>query len=75
MTSIKTKFRPSSVEGKEGSIYFQIIHNRVVRQLNTDYRIIASDYFVHNVHITLAMACLGFLCQGIPLQTVRCRVP
>ena len=43
MTSIKTKFRPSSVEGKEGSIYFQIIHNRVVRQLNTAYRIFASE--------------------------------
>ena len=44
MTSIKTKFRPSSVEGKEGSIYFQIIHNRVVRQLNTVYRIFASEW-------------------------------
>ena len=44
MTSIKTKYRPSSVEGKEGCIYFQIIHNRVVRQLNTDYRIFASEW-------------------------------
>ena len=44
MTSIKTKFRPSSVEGKEGSIYFQIIDNRVVRQLNTAYRIFASEW-------------------------------
>ena len=44
MTSIKIKFRPSSVEGKEGSIYLQIIHNRVVRQLNTDYRIFASEW-------------------------------
>lgn len=75
MKLIKKKFRPSTVESREGGIYFHIIHNRVVRQLNTDYRIIASDYFVHDVHITLAMACLGFLCQGIPLHTVRCRVP
>ena len=44
MTSIKIKFRPSSVEGKEGSIYFQIIHNRVIRQLNTAYRIFASEW-------------------------------
>ena len=44
MTSIKIKFRPSSVEGKEGCIYIQIIHNRVVRQLNTDYRIFASEW-------------------------------
>ena len=44
MTSIKIKYRPSCVEGKEGCIYFQIIHNRVVRQLNTDYRIFASEW-------------------------------
>ena len=30
MTSIKVKFRPSTVDGKEGGLYFQIIHNRVV---------------------------------------------
>ena len=44
LTSIKIKFRPSSVEGKEGCIYIQIIHSRVVRQLNTDYRIFASEW-------------------------------
>ncbi len=44
MKSIKKKFRPSTVESKEGSIYFQIIHNRVVRQLNTAYRIFASEW-------------------------------
>ena len=38
MTSIKVKHRSSTVEGKEGSIYFQFIHNRIVRQLNTDDR-------------------------------------
>ena len=44
MTSIKMKFRPSTVEGKEGGIYFQIIHNRIVRQLNTDYKIFATEW-------------------------------
>ena len=44
MTSIMVKFRPSTVEGKEGSIYFQIIHNRIVRQLNTDYKIFATEW-------------------------------
>ena len=46
MTSIKIKFRPSSIEGKEGCIYIQIIHNRVVRQLYTDYKIFASEWLV-----------------------------
>ena len=31
MASVKVKFRPSSIDGKEGSIYYQVIHNRVVR--------------------------------------------
>ena len=44
MTSIKVKFRPSSVDGKEGGLYFQIIHNRVVRQLNTDYKVFAEEW-------------------------------
>lgn len=44
MASIKIKFRPSTVDGKEGSIYFQITHNRVVRQLNTNYKIFPEEW-------------------------------
>ncbi len=44
MTSIKVKFRPSSVRGKEGTIYYQIIRGRVVRQLKTDYHIFAEEW-------------------------------
>ncbi len=32
------------VDGKEGGLYFQIIHNRVVRQLNTDYKAFAGEW-------------------------------
>ena len=32
------------MDGKEGGIYFQIIHNRVVRQLNTDYKVFAEEW-------------------------------
>ena len=44
MATIKTKFRPSSVEGREGTLYFQIIHGRVARQINTGYRIFPSEW-------------------------------
>ena len=44
ITSVKVKFRPSTVDGKEGGLYFQIIHNRVVRQLNTDYKVFAGEW-------------------------------
>ena len=43
-TSIKVKFRPSAVDGKAGSLYFQITHRRVVRQLNTNYRVFAYEW-------------------------------
>ena len=44
MASVKVKFRPSTIEGKEGTIYYQIIHNRVIRQLKTDYRIFTDEW-------------------------------
>ncbi len=44
MTSVKIKFRASTVNGSPGSIYFQIIHNRVVRQLHTDYKIYPHEW-------------------------------
>lgn len=44
MSSIKVKFRPSTVAGNEGSIYYQIIHERKVRQLLTAYRIFSEEW-------------------------------
>lgn len=43
-TSLRVKFRPSTIAGHEGSIYYQIIHNRVVRQLTTNYKIFPSEW-------------------------------
>jgi len=39
MATLKVKFRSSVVEGKEGKIYYQVIHKRVVRQIKTKYSI------------------------------------
>ncbi len=44
MASIKLKFRPSTVADKEGVIYYQIIHERKVRQLLTDYHIFPAEW-------------------------------
>ncbi len=44
MASVKVKFRPSTLNGKEGTIYYQIIHKRVIRQIKTDYRILADEW-------------------------------
>ena len=44
MASIKVKFRPSKNENREGKIYYQIIQNRVIRQLKTDYRLFVYEW-------------------------------
>ena len=44
MASVKVKFRPSTQERKEGTIYYQVIHKRIVRQLATDYKIYEHEW-------------------------------
>ena len=44
MASIKVKFRPSTTNAKEGTIYYQVIHNRVIRQLKTDYHLFSREW-------------------------------
>ena len=44
MASVKVKFRSSTVDGNVGAVYYQIIHDRKVRRLPTDYRIYPSEW-------------------------------
>lgn len=44
MASIKVKFRPSTVAEHEGTVYYQIIHERKTRQLLSEYHIFASEW-------------------------------
>ena len=44
MASIKIKFRPSTVADHEGTIYYQIIHERKPRQLLTDYHVFSHEW-------------------------------
>ena len=44
MTSVKVKFRPSTVDGKEGRLYYQIIHNSTVRFINTPCKVFPSEW-------------------------------
>ena len=44
MATVKVKYRPSIQKGREGTIYYQIIHNRVIRQIRTDYRIFGEEW-------------------------------
>jgi len=44
MATIKVKFRPSTVDDKEGTVYYQVIHNRIARQVTTNYKIYACEW-------------------------------
>ena len=44
MTSVKIKFRASTMVDKEGYLYYQIIHNRVTRQISTGYKLFPSEW-------------------------------
>lgn len=52
MATVKVKFRASSVDTKEGTLYYQVIHNRIVRQIKTDYHIHAGEWNEKNSEIT-----------------------
>ena len=44
MATVKIKFRPSTIDGGQGSIFYQVIHNRVARQKKTGYRLYANEW-------------------------------
>ncbi len=53
MATVKLKFRASSIETKKGVLYYQIIHNRLARQIHTDYRVYSSEWDVGSSGIVL----------------------
>lgn len=55
MASIKVKFRSSIVENREGTLYYQLIHNRKIRQINTDCKIFPCEWNKHTSKIILPM--------------------
>lgn len=44
MTTVKVKFRASTVPTREGTVFYQVIHNRVPRQINTGYKLFPPEW-------------------------------
>ena len=44
MATIKVKFRTSSVPGKEGTLYYHLIHQRNLRWISTDYHVFPDEW-------------------------------
>ena len=44
MATVKVKFRASSVPGKEGTLYYHLIHQRSLRWISTDYHVFPDEW-------------------------------
>ena len=44
MATISVKLRASSIAGKAGTVYYQVTHRRIVRQISTDIHILPEDW-------------------------------
>lgn len=51
MATVKPKFRASSLETKEGTLFYQVIHNRVVRQIHCGYKLYPQEWDAKNREI------------------------
>ena len=44
MATVSIRFRPSTVSGKEGTLYYRVTHRRVSRQINTGCKIFPDEW-------------------------------
>ena len=44
MSTIKLKFRPSIQKEKKGSLYFQVIHQRTIRQVSLGCKLFQNEW-------------------------------
>lgn len=44
MTTISVKFRQSTVEGKAGTVFYQVIHKRCMARINTDIHLLPCEW-------------------------------
>lgn len=59
MATLKIKFRPSSVEKKEGTLFYQVIHERIARQITTGYKLFSFEWDSSSMEITLPQSDVG----------------
>lgn len=57
MTSVKIKFRESLHPDKAGTLFYQVIHNRVTRQIYTGYKLYPSEWNATDSSIVIPAGC------------------
>ncbi len=56
MATLKLWFRPSTVAGAEGTLYYQVTHKRCVRRISTGYHIFPHEWNTKTRCIEVACA-------------------
>ena len=54
MATVKVKFRASSVATKEGTLFYQVIHKRIVRQIHTGYKLFPAEWDAVHSEVVLS---------------------
>ena len=67
MASIKLKFKQSTLKGHKGTIYYQIIHDRRVKQLFTRYHLYNNEWDEHKSSVNI----IADIVRTAFLQSVR----
>ena len=57
MTSVKLKFRPSPIEDRDGTLFYQIIHRRQIRQVYTGLHIRVEEWDAQRSAIVVPKEC------------------
>ncbi len=70
MATLKLKYRPSSVQGREGTLFYQIVHHRVVRSVYTGYHIFPEEW---NASLSIVNVC-GTHERQAQLRLIRSKV-
>ena len=72
MVSVKLKFRASSVNDKSGSLYYQVIYDRVIRQVPMPYRIYPEEWDPEREELVIKPLLLRSNYLESVRQTVQC---
>ena len=62
MATVKIKFRASASKSKEGTLFYQVIHDRVARQIRTGYKLFPQEWDA---------ACPGISCPASCAESRR----
>ena len=73
MATIKVKLRPSSVEGRAGTIYYQVTHRRATQQITTNIRLQSNEWDALRESVAVSVADRSIIQNRIDSDTALLR--